>query len=302
MKLNIWRFTDEKSGHDSQSNGLCTALGELASINQFDLPVDSFINCLRNLLFKKFPKGNNLPNPDIIVGAGHGTHFSMLTARYIRKGKIIVLMKPSLPLNLFDICIIPKHDCPPEKKNVIETTGALNLIKFNKNKIKQTGLILIGGPSKHYKWNSESIAKQINEIISTNKKINWIVANSQRTPEKLMPMIETSNCKNINKLNFNDLPKKDIKELIYATETIWVSPDSISMIFESLTSGAFVGLLKLKENRKTRINKTIDNLILNNHVTTFSSWKKKNKLKNNNIKLDEARRCASIILKKGIIA
>ena len=149
MKLNIWRFTDEKSGHDSQSNGLCAALGELSSINQFDLPVDSFINCLRNLLFKKFPKGNNLPNPDIIVGAGHGTHFSMLTARYIRKGKIIVLMKPSLPLNLFDICIIPKHDCPPEKKNVIETTGALNSIKFNKNKIKQTGLILIGGPSNH---------------------------------------------------------------------------------------------------------------------------------------------------------
>ena len=117
-----------------------------------------------------------------------------------------------------------------------------------------------------------------------------------------MPLIETSNCKNINKLNFNDLPKKDIKELIYAIETIWVSPDSISMIFESLTSGAFVGLLKLKENRKTRINKTIDYLILNNRVTTFSSWKKKNKLKNNNIKLDEARRCASIILKKGIIA
>ena len=30
MKLNIWRFTDEKSGHDSQSNGLCSALGELS--------------------------------------------------------------------------------------------------------------------------------------------------------------------------------------------------------------------------------------------------------------------------------
>ena len=298
MKLNIWRFTDGKSGHDSQSNGLCAALGELSSINQFDLPVDSFINCL---LFKKFPKGNSLPNPDIIVGAGHGTHFSMLTARYIRKGKIIVLMKPSLPLNLFDICIIPKHDCPPEKKNVIETTGALNSIKFNKNKTKQMGLILIGGLSNHYKWNNESIASQINEIISTNKKINWIVADSQRTPEKLMAMIETSNRKNINKLNFNDLPKKDIKELIYAAEIIWVSPDSISMIFESLTSGAFVGLLKIKEKNKTRINKTIDYLILNNHVTTFSSWKKKNKLKNNNIKLDEARRCASIIL-KGIIA
>ena len=302
MKLNIWRFTDGKPGHDAQSNGLCMALGELSSIKQFDLPVDSLTNCLRNLLFKKFPKGDNLPNPDIIVGAGHGTHFSMLTARHIRKGKIIVLMKPSLPLNLFDICIIPKHDYPPKKKNIIETAGALNSIKFNKNKTKQMGLILIGGPSNHYKWNSESISDQINEVISTNKEINWTVADSQRTPEKVMSMITTSNKKNINKLNFCDSPRKDIKQLIYAAETIWVSSDSISMIFESLTSGASVGLLEIKENKKTRINKTIDYLILNNNVTTFSSWKKKNKLKNNNIKLDEARRCASILFKKGILA
>ena len=36
--------------------------------------------------------GKNLPDPDIIIGAGHGTHFTMLTAKYVRKGKTIVLI------------------------------------------------------------------------------------------------------------------------------------------------------------------------------------------------------------------
>ena len=301
MKLNIWRFTDGKSGHDAQSTGLCIAFGKLISIKQFDLSTDSFINCLKNLLFKKFPNGVNLPNPDIIIGAGHRTHFTMLLARYIRKGKIIVLMKPSLPLNLFDICIIPKHDCPPKKKNVIESIGALNSIEFNKNKIKKMGLILIGGPSNHYEWNSKSVSNQINEIIATSKEINWTVASSQRTPKKTMKMITTSNQENAYRINFDDLPKVDIKHLIYAAGTIWVSPDSISMIFESLTSGASVGLLDIKRKRETRIHKTIDHIISHNHVTTFSCWKKKNILNKNNIKLNEADRCASILLKKGML-
>jgi mitochondrial fission protein ELM1 len=302
MKLNIWRFTDGKSGHDAQSNGLCIAINELLPIKQFDLSTDSLTNCLKNLLFKEFPMGKNLPDPDIIIGAGHGTHLTMLTAKYIRKGKTIVLMKPSLPFYLFDICIIPKHDCPPKNKNIIETTGALNSIKFNKNKIKKLGLILIGGPSSHYQWDSKYVSSQIVEIISTNTDINWTIADSPRTPKNLMSMITTSNKKNTNTLNFNDLPKKDIKQLIYAAEIIWVSPDSVSMIFEALTSGASVGLLDIKENRKSRIHKTIKHLISNDHVTTFISWKKRNKLKNNNIKLNEARRCATILLNRGLLS
>ena len=82
---------------------------------------------------------------------------------------------------------------------------------------------------------------------------------------------------------------------------IWVSPDSVSMIFEALTSGASVGLLDIKENKKSRINNTIEFLILNDHVTTFVSWKKINRLKNNNMELNEARRCAKILFNRGLL-
>ena len=58
----------------------------------------------------------------------------MLSAKNTKKGKIVVLMKPSLPISFFDLCLIPKHDRPKTRKYVIETNGALTPMKFNEYK------------------------------------------------------------------------------------------------------------------------------------------------------------------------
>ena len=70
-----------------------------------------------------------LPTPDLLLGAGHHTHLSLLAARRIRGGKVVVLMRPSLPPGLFDLCLIPEHDAPPARPNVLATRGALNRIQ-----------------------------------------------------------------------------------------------------------------------------------------------------------------------------
>jgi hypothetical protein len=210
MTLNIWRVTDGKSGHDSQSAGLCKAIADLSSSTQFDLTANSLTSCLKSFISQKFPDGNRLPDPDIIIGAGHGTHLTMLSAKRVRKGKIVVIMKPSLPLNFFDICVIPKHDAPPKKKNVIETNGALNTLEFNNNKSKNLGLILIGGPSKHYEWNNKLIISQIDAVVSRRKEMNWTISDSPRTPKNIMSKILASNYKNVDILDFNNSPNKNI--------------------------------------------------------------------------------------------
>ena len=298
MTLNIWRVTDGKSGHDSQSAGLCKAIADLSSSTQFDLTANSLTSCLKSFISQKFPDGNRLPDPDIIIGAGHGTHLTMLSAKRVRKGKIVVIMKPSLPLNFFDICVIPKHDAPPKKKNVIETNGALNTLEFNNNKSKNLGLILIGGPSKHYEWNNKLIISQIDAVVSRRKEMNWTISDSPRTPKNMMSKILASNYKNVDILDFNNNPNKNIKKLIFLAKDIWISPDSISMIYESLTSGASVGLFEMLKKRKSRIYTSVDNLIIENHVTTFSTWEKTNALQTNNLNLSESKRCASIILER----
>ena len=87
MTLNIWRFTDEKPGHDSQSIGLCNAISEIKECNIFDIESDSAFNVIKNVLSNKFPRGENITKPDILIGAGHKTHISMLSAKYTKKGK-----------------------------------------------------------------------------------------------------------------------------------------------------------------------------------------------------------------------
>ena len=301
MAFNIWRFTDGKSGHDSQSTALCTAIEKLKSSERFDIPVDSFLDSLKQLLFKQFPQGKDLPDPDIIIGAGHGTHFPMLSARHARNGRIIVLMKPSLPLSFFDYCIIPKHDLSPENENVIATAGALNPVQFNENSAPNMGLILLGGPSRHYQWDSKSIINQIVSIITTNSHIRWAIADSPRTPTDTLTTILELGLENIDVLSHDKTDMKQVHELIFKAKYVWVSTDSISMIYESLSSGASVGLLEIPQKQKNRISNAVNILIKENRLTTFSTWKNTNVLAANTTRFNEAERCATLLLERGAL-
>ena len=301
MTFNIWRFTDGKSGHDSQSSGLCTAIEKLKACKRFDIPVDSLLDSFSHLLFKQFPRGEDLPDPNIIIGAGHGTHLPMLSARHSRKGKIIVLMKPSLPLSFFDFCIIPKHDFPPDKDNVISTAGALNPIQFNKNKLPGLGLILLGGPSRHYQWDGESIINQIGPIVANNAEIRWVIADSPRTPKGTLTTIRDLGYENVDVLSYAETDTTEIYKLIFKANNIWVSTDSVSMIYESLSSGASVGLLEIPQKKKTRISNAIHTLINDKQITTFSTWKDTKILTNNSFKFNEAERCSLLLLDRGVL-
>jgi len=300
MAFNIWRITDGKAGHDSQSIGLCNAIEKLKPFERFDIPINSSLNAFKNFLLKQFPPGKDLPDPNIIIGAGHSTHLPMLCAKRARKGKTIVLMKPSLPLSFFDSCIIPEHDQVAKKANVITTCGAINPVQFNENKSEDAGLILLGGNSKHYHWDEEAILSQVKQIVTSNPDIHWTVADSPRTPKTTLDNIV--NLSDISVLRFTQTDSKTIHEFIFKAGNIWVSKDSVSMIYESLSSGAAVGLLDVAQNNNNRISDAIDNLIAARQLSSFDMWKNTNKLITPSVKFNEADRCASLLLERGILA
>lgn len=300
MALNIWRFTDSKPGHDSQSIGLCDAIGRLTTVSRFDIQTNSIFGSFANFLLNKFPAGKTLPAPDLIIGAGHGTHYSMLAARNARDGNIIVLMKPSLPLSFFDYCVIPKHDLISEKDNIITTTGALNPVQFNKNKLANRGLILLGGLSKHYHWDYESIDSQISKIIDDDPGIKWAIADSPRTPETTLTKIRNKSDKNLEILDYSETSATAIREYILNAKTIWITQDSVSMIYESLSSGAAVGLIELQNKNSTKMENTIRTLINEKKLTPFSKWDKCRSLPPGSSGFNEANRCARLLLEKGL--
>lgn len=301
MTITIWRITDGKAGHDSQSTGLCNAIERLKPCARFDLPATPLLDNLIDFVSMRTGKAGKLPDPDIIIGAGHATHLTMLTGKRVRNGKTVVLMRPSLPLTFFDCCIIPKHDAPPLKENVIVTTGALNPMLYNENKSRNSGLILLGGPSKHYIWDSQAVVNQLTAIIRENRDIRWAIADSPRTPGETSNMIKRLLNANIEFLSFKETGTDTLHKLIFDAGRIWISADSISMVFEALTSGAKVGLIEVKKRKKTRLSNAINALIGDNNITPFSRWQITGKLGDNTLKINEAERCSRLLLAHGFL-
>lgn len=299
MALIIWRISDGKAGHESQTLGLCCAIERLKEVECFEIECESAIKNIKNFLLNSFPLGNELPDPDLIIGAGHSAHLTMLSARHARGGKAVVLMKPSLPLSLFDLCIIPEHDQVKTKQNIIITKGAINPVQFNEKKSDESGLILLGGPSKHYHWDDKNILNQVKKIIKERTDINWIIADSPRTPIKTLSLI--SKLENIEILDYKNADSHKLRKYIFNSGDIWVSEDSVSMIYESLSSGAAVGLLNVKHKNKNRITDSINNLVIEKQLTSFSAWQKTNELSKPLIKFNEADRCAKLLLDKGLL-
>ncbi|MGB1799226.1 MAG: mitochondrial fission ELM1 family protein [Gammaproteobacteria bacterium] len=300
MALTVWRITDGKAGHDSQTVGLCNAIKKIKDINSFDIKAEPAFSNFKSFLLNQFPLGKELPDPDLIIGAGHGCHLTMLSAKKVRGGKTIVLMKPSLPLSLFDLCIIPEHDQVKDKGNVITTKGAINPVQFNENKSNDSGLFLIGGPSKHYYWDEKEIVRQIKEIIKQSSDIRWTIADSPRTPEKTRSLLADLN--NIEVLSYENTDSDKLREFIFKSGSIWVSEDSVSMAYESLSSGAAVGLLNVKQKTQNRISNSINSLINRKQLTSFSSWEKTNKLLLPTNKFNEADRCVKQLLERELLA
>ena len=299
MPVSIWRITDNKAGHDSQSRGLCRAIADITDTHVFEISSTDCKNNLINYICSRFPAGNELPVPDLIIAAGHETHMPLLAAKKAVGGKSIVIMKPSLPLSLFDYCLIPRHDNCPAKNNIIITNGAINEMQFNTNKTANTGLILLGGPSSHYRWDETAIAKQTKIIISQNKQIKWAIADSPRTPAGFLAKIKEE-CKDCTYLNYADTPAKIIHNRIFESATIWVSKDSISMIYEALSSGAVVGLLEPEEKKPSRVSREIDRLIDEQKLISFNMWLQSGNYYPNNNKLGEADRCAKLLYERGV--
>ena len=77
---------------------------------------------------------------------------------------------------------------------------------------------------------------------------------------------------------------------------VWVSEDSVSMVYEALTAGAFTGLLEVPAGKsKSRVNTPVRHLLEQQRVVYFTERKQLFKSSHNN-KLAEADRCADHII------
>lgn len=267
----IWRLTDGKPGHMQQSLGLVRALQARVPCEVLDIDVVSQPVGVLDLLLRRFPGGFMKRRPQLLIGAGHATHVGLLAAKRVTGARTIVLMKPSLPQRLFDLVIAPEHDELLPGPRVITTRGVLNPMHAG---IKKPGsvLVLLGGESKHARWDDAAILQQLDIVVASVAEPSRLrIADSRRTPDALRATLVQRYGERFQ--SWENCPAGWLADTLLHTESVWVSEDSVSMVYEALTAGCRVGLLKLPEtDDSSRVMRGVQMLVSDGAVTRFNDW------------------------------
>lgn len=305
--VDVLVVVDGRPGHEKQSFGIIKALANRVKVNTFvvDIAHRNFFQQLKSYgtFFFALPPGDiSLPeNADLVIGTGTRTHSTVLNLKKHFKIPAVTCMTPSLHFrNLFDICFVPEHDGCRARANYFFTSGAPNTSIDKGKHREEKGLILLGGvDEKSHNWNENDITDKIAKIISTDKDIKWTVSSSPRTPRATVAALVgiVRGADNADFFDYKDTAKGWIEEQYDCCGTVWVTTDSISMLYEALSSGCRVNALTMSWKKGgSKFKKNEDLLIKKGFITPYCSWEKGKVDHSVKIKLNEAQRCADHIL------
>ncbi len=246
LQLTVWRFLDGNRAHEKQSAALLAGLREcVGEVTCCEIPAPGSLAALRPAFAESL---RDLPAPDLLFGAGRRSHWPVLLAKRWFGGTSVAINRPTLPIRCFDYAIAPEHDRPAALENVILSQGALTEPLPRGQMQPGTGLLLLGGPSKHFRWDAGLVQRQLAELLSA--PVDWLVSDSRRTPAGALDPVAASGAR---VQSWRDCPPDWLPQQLARVEQVWVTGDSISMVFEALQSEARVGVLQLPSRR--RVNK-----------------------------------------------
>jgi mitochondrial fission protein ELM1 len=242
--LQILVISDGKPGHGNQSLGLAEAMGRRCPVEIHTLRLDPAKGAIGRI--RMAVAANDRPKPDFVIAAGSATHLPLFFAARKYGAHSIVLMKPSLPLRFFGTCIIPEHDFTqaPKSPNIILTKGAPNRV-IASDAPRSGKMFLIGGPSKTHGYDEAALVARIAEIARDEP---WQLADSRRTPPTLLPALKAA-VPNLEVFPHGETKPGWLSGKLSQLEEIRVTEDSVSMIYEALSSGARVGVLEMPRLR-----------------------------------------------------
>ncbi len=280
-------LSDGKAGHLRQSEGLVKLLSQQLdkrdikhnlSIQEvkfrskfskfiFSLGCIGCIRCLKKALTRESWQGLISSNPDIIISAGGSISRVNYLLTQENQAKSIVSMRPAgLSLNKFNLVVMPKHDRPVKKKNVVVTEGALNLIdqdylREKSQKLEESGVlknkplnscigVLIGGDSKKFSLTSQDITGLSGQIKEIAEELNMdlLISTSRRTSSAVEQVVKKEfatyvRCKLMVIANANNHPDA-LGGILGLSNIIICSPESISMISEAVSAEKYVVVFK----------------------------------------------------------
>lgn len=267
-QLTVWFVTDHKAGHRTQLLGLEQALGQRCQLDSHWLSIEhNWTEVWQQL------RQRTLPRPDWLVGAGRLTHLPVLLLKWRHRARGMVLSKPAWPFSWFDLLALPRHDGVRERAHLMLTEGSLNPIQPAGAADPHRGLLLVGGPSPHFGWEQQALLEQIKTVVQQQPDIDWILSTSRRTPATFLPAMKQLQLPRLNLVSVEDTQPGWVAQQLQHCATAWVSEDSVSMVYESLSAGARVGLLQMPRRGRSRVADGVDSLAERGYLTRFTQFR-----------------------------
>ena len=274
--MNILWLKDGKLGHEKQVQALLDEICKIEESNIHERKIEniSFLSSL-NPFKSEIRKDCNIlasHSIDMIVGAGHNTYSQILSYKknLFSVPKAVAILAPSFRKKDYDFICAPHHDYEKLKKlkNVIFFEGSLS--KVSTHPIDESiGLIGLGGKNNHYVFDEDSLLNQIQYIVNLFPNKKWFIFNSRRTPElinfKITKLMKENS--NINFINFSIITTPSYNEILKLASIKIVSPDSMNMVYESLSTLGKSYLFDMKsKNSNNKIVKQINKLKINKQI------------------------------------
>lgn len=263
------------------------------------------MKCLELFLLEESYRELKRSYGDIIISCGSKTAAVNLLFSRENNAKSIVLMKPGLvSSDNFDLAIIPEHDNPPNKKNIIGTFGAPNLItpkrlegdlKSLERVVNSEGKrnigIFIGGENKNYTFDSLLMKEVLDDIIEAAKELdaNILATTSRRTRADIGDFIrrelgKTDLAKLVIVANERN-PEWTVGGILAASDIVVVSGESSSMLSEACSSGRYVVVFKPRTKSKAPKNNKHERFLNKLHSSGAVCVSETNRLKENILEL-----------------
>ena len=263
--MHIVYVSDGKAGHRSQALGLFKAIqrqsSETVSFEEISIDDLAIFPLLAGLFRRSIPQLQT--TPDFIFGVGSHTQLRVfLLGKIYPQAKTVILMKPNYPFAWFNYSVIPEHDGIPASDRVIVTQGALNPIVNEQRHQSERILIALGGSSKRHQWNEDKVFASIEHIVKQHPNNEIIITTSRRTPEQFVERLNTYPfLPHVHFFPVEQTPQGWIFEEMQQAEAVWVTEDSVSMIYEALTAGCRVGVIAMDRTKQDRITTSVDGLL-----------------------------------------
>ena len=290
-------LSDGRPGHENQSVGLAAAIARRtgAAVDLVRLPTVGG-------LWKRSQAAlsDEHPAPELLIGAGHKVHLPLWFASRKWRARSVVIMLPTWPVALFDLCLTPYHDLRLGRtySRIVGTRGALNRLPEEPPAKQPRGMVLLGGPCRHHGWDGAAVASAIKQVLPVRSAMSWTIADSRRTPAGFLDSLSQEGLDAVF-TSFTRTTPDWLPAQLMAAEEVWVTRDSVSMIFEAVTSGARTGLLPAPVLRwKDGPVRSVEDLLRDGFVTTFDGWLRDGGKLPDPRHLHETARCAELVIER----